>query len=163
MGRTSLWITRCLAIGHFAWGLFLLLLATWFVAASLRVLPHMSTGSGWTNLCVVLGLAMTQALPLGALGVWTVILGRWIWTLRHQVRAALLMTHGLLLLPGALAIAGGIWALRAAARSAAQGGGLMGGLGIIPLGIGTGVLALSLCSIALALTIIPRQQVAQKK
>jgi hypothetical protein len=92
----------------------------------------MSTGSGWTNLRVALGLAMMQALPLGALGVWTVILGRWIWIVHHQVRAALLVTHGLLLLPGAVAIVGGIWALHAAARSAAQGGGLMGGLGIIP-------------------------------
>ena len=41
-----------------------------------------------------------------------------------------------LFLMAALLIAYGIFALRAAERSAAHGGGLLGGFGILPLGLG---------------------------
>jgi hypothetical protein len=35
--------------------------------------------------------------------LWMIVLGGWAWTLRPRLRRALLVTHGLLLLPGAVA------------------------------------------------------------
>ena len=163
MRRPLRWLMRCLAMVHFAWGLSLLLLAAWFAFSAFRILPHMSSGTVWRNLSAVLLMVMMQALPLGALGVWLGLLGRWIWTGHPQLRAALLATHGCLLLPGSLAIGIGVLALRAAARSAARGGGLMGSLGFFPLALGACVLALALGSIALALAVVPRQQVTETK
>lgn len=147
----------CLALGHYAWGMALLLLAAWFATSAFRILPHMSTGTIWTNLPKATMLAVTQAGPLGMLGMWIMVLGHWTWTGRAGLRTALLWTHGLLLLPGLLAVWVGIYALRAAARSAAQGGGLLGSIGGFPLAIGAGVVMLALGSIALALTVIPKQ------
>jgi ABC-type Fe3+ transport system permease subunit len=46
------------------------------------------------------------------------------WTLRIALMAAVLL------------VAYGIFALRAAERSAADGGGLLGGFGFLPLGLG---------------------------
>jgi len=148
---------RCLALGHYAWGIALLLLAAWFATSAFRILPHMSTGTIWTNLPKAMMLAVTQAGPLGMLGMWIMVLGHWTWTGHAGLRTALLWTHGLLLLPGLLAVWVGIYALRAAARSAAQGGGLLGPIGGFPLAIGAGVVMLALGSIALALTVIPKQ------
>ena len=99
-----LWIRRCLALAHYVWGLLLLLVATYFGVGMLRVLPHLSSGTVWTNLPGVLLLAATYALPLGSLGFWMLVLGRKTWTARQHLRRALLITHGLLLMPGALAV-----------------------------------------------------------
>ena len=147
---------RGLALAHFAWGVSLLLLAAWFATSALRILPHMSTGTIWTNLPTVVVLILVQAGPFGALGAWAVVLGRWTWGGRPKLRAALLVTHGILLLPGSLAVAMGINSLRAAARSAAGGGGLLSPLAIFPLMIGACVLSLALCSIAFSLTVVPK-------
>lgn len=49
---------------------------------------------------------------------------------------ALRRTHWAFLLIDVLLVAYGIFALRAAERSAARGGGLLGGIGLVPLGLG---------------------------
>jgi hypothetical protein len=40
-----LWVMRCLALVHFAWGLLLLLIATRFGVGMLQILPHLSSGT----------------------------------------------------------------------------------------------------------------------
>ena len=146
-----LWMMRCLALAHFAWGLLLLLIATHFGVGMFRILPHLSSGTVWTNLPRVLLLAAVYALPLGTLGFWMIVLGRWAWTIRPRLRLALLVTHGVLLLPGTLAVVVGVHAMRAAERSAARGGGLLSPIAAYPLVFGVPVLVLGLCSIAVAL------------
>ena len=155
MRRSVLWLQRCLALGHYAWGVALLLLAAWIVTAAFLTLPHMSTGTLLTNLPTALLLAAVYAGPLGMLGAWMMVLGHRIWTDHARIRTALIVTHGLLLVPGALATALGVYALRAAARSAAQGGGLLSPVAVFPLAVGLPVVVQALCSIALALTVVP--------
>src|SRR5262245_8332210 len=92
-------LLRSLAVIHFIWGGSLLIFAAWFLVSSLRVLPHMSSGTVWTNLPAALMVGATLALPAAALGTCIIGLGRWVWTVRPRARAALLVTHGLLLLP----------------------------------------------------------------
>jgi hypothetical protein len=84
-----------------------------------------------------------------------IVLGRWAWTLSPRLRLALLITHGVLLLPGTLAVVVGVYAMRAAERSTASGGGLLSPLAALPLAFGVAVLVLALCSIATALTVAP--------
>jgi hypothetical protein len=157
-----LWVMRCLALVHFAWGLLLLFIATYFGVGMLRVLPHLSSGTVWTNLPGVLLLAAGYALPLGLLGFWMIVLGGWAWTSRPGLRLALLVTHGVLLLPGTLAVVAGGHAMRAAERSTAGGGGLLSPLAALPLLFGFSVLVLALCSIAAALTVVPSMQRAPR-
>ena len=151
-----LWIRRCLALGHFAWGLLLLFCAAWFTVSVFRVLPYMSTGALLTNLLGTDLLVTMQALPLAAIGAWMLILGRWLWFGHRRLRTALLWTHGVLLVLGSLAVAIGIHAVGAAERSAGRGGGLLSPVAVIPLLFGVPVVVLALCSIAIALTVIPR-------
>jgi len=125
--------------------------ATALGLAVLRQLPRLSSGPASAHLPGVLVLAAMYVLPLGLLGVWMIVLGWWAWTLRPGLRRALLATHGVLLVPGALAVAAGFSAIRAAERSAARGGGLLGPVAAIPLLFGCPVLVLAVCSIAAAL------------
>ena len=98
-------------------------------------------------------MAAVYTVPAGSLGFWMVVLGRWAWNLRPCLRLALLITHGVLLLPGTLAVVVGIYALRAAERSTAGGGGLLSPLAALPLVFGVPVLILALGSIVAALTV----------
>ena len=138
-------------------GHLLILLAAWFAASALLVLPHMSTGTIWTNLPAALTMASIPSFPLGALGTWIIILGCRIWTGHAGLRKPLITTHLILLVPGALSAAVGFLALRAGARSAAEGGGLLSPIGMFPLAIGVGVVVLALGSILLALAIGPKE------
>jgi hypothetical protein len=156
-----LWVMRCLALVHCAFGLLLLVTATYFGVGMLRVLPHLSSGTVWTNLPGVLLLAAVYALPFGLLGFWMILLGRWAWTLRPQLRLALLITHGVLLMPGTLAVVAGVHSLHAAERSTASGGGLLSPLAALPLLFGIPILVLALCSIATALTVVPSMRGAK--
>lgn len=158
MRRPIFWMIRCLALVHYAWGLALILLASWIVTSAFLILPHMSTGNIWIGLPTFLMLAASHAAPLGVLGMWIVILGHRTWTGHAGLRTALITTHGLLLLPGLLAAALGVFTMRAAARSAAQGGGLLSPVAVIPLAIGVPVVTLALGSILLALTAVPKQR-----
>jgi hypothetical protein len=156
VGSLMRWTIRCLALVHFGWGTVLLMLGAWWIFSSLRVLPHMSQGTIWTNLPMALFLAAVHGGPLVGLGVWAMILG--LRTLRgHQgVRRALMLTHGVLLLPGILTSVVGFYALRAAEQSAARGGGLLGPIGIFPLAIGLGVVMLAAGTIVLTLIAMPK-------
>jgi hypothetical protein len=100
---------RALAVGHIAIGVLLLPIAL------------VSAG--------VLG-------PILMIGpIWGIILGVRLWRSGAEVLAAL-RTHWTFLLIDGLLVAYGIFALRAAERSAAHGGGLLGGFGLVPLGLG---------------------------
>ncbi len=148
-----LWMMRCLALAHFAWGLLLIVTGACLGIGMLRVLPHLSSGTVRTNLPGVLLMAAIYALPAGSLGFWMIVLGRWAWTLRPCLRLALLITHSILLLPGTLAVVVGVYALRAAERSTAHGGGIMSPLAAVPLVFGVPVLILALGSIVATLTV----------
>ena len=67
---------------------------------------------------------------------WTILLARRMWRLDLSVLPTLRRTHVAFLLIDALLIWYGMWMLRAAAESAARGGGLLGGIGVIPIGLG---------------------------
>ena len=163
VGRVQRWTIRCLALAHYAVSMVLLLLAAWWILSSFLVLPHMSHGTIWTNLPIVLGIATVHSGPLAGLGVWMMILGHRTWRGHPGLRSALMLTHGILLLPGILTSAIGFYALRGAARSAARGGGLLGPIGIFPLVIGVGVVTLAAGSIVIALAVMPALKKTQRK
>jgi len=80
--------------------------------------------------------------PIMLIGpVWAILLARRLWRRDPTVMRALRRTHVVFLAIDALLIWYGIWMLKAAEESAARGGGLLGGLGVIPIGLGI-VLAL---------------------
>ena len=146
---------RFVALCHFLWGLMVLTAAAWFVVSSLRVLPHMSTGSVYTNVPAVMLVAASAAGPPAALGVWMLVLGRMAWIRARSVRSALLWTHGVLLLVGLVVCAAGFVALKAAALSAERGGGILGSIAALPLLVGVPMVLLALCSIAVAVGVRP--------
>jgi len=155
VGSVMRWTIRCLALAHYAWGIVLLLLGAWWIFSSFRVLPHMSQGTIWTNLPMAFILAAVHGGPLAGLGVWVMILGLRTWRGHQGVRKALMLTHGVLLLPGILTSVVGFYALRAAEQSAARGGGLLGPIGIFPLAIGLGVVMSAAGTIVLTLIAMP--------
>lgn len=136
MALSILRSARFLAAAHFLFGSIIASLGTWIGASCFLVLPHMSTGTSGTNLFAATMLAVTTGGPLAAGGIWMGVLGCWIWSGDTKVRPALMTTHSLFLLFGALGMIYGIFALHAAERSAAAGGGLMGAIGLVPLLIG---------------------------
>jgi len=80
--------------------------------------------------------------PIMLIGpVWAILLARRLWRRDPTVIRAVRRTHVVFLAIDALLIWYGIWMLKAAEESAARGGGLLGGLGVIPIGLGI-VLAL---------------------
>jgi len=90
---------------------------------------------------VLLSLLMPFAFPLFIFGpVWAIMLARRIWRGDATVLRPLRHTHFVFLAIDALMIAYGFWMLKAAEESARRGGGLLGGLGLIPILLG-GVLA----------------------
>ena len=151
-------IRRLLAVGHFGWAAVLLSAAALITISMLRTVPHISTGTVWRNLGMALMFAAGTTLPMGALGAWMVILGRQLWSGQVGGRRALLATHGFLLVIGSFAVIVGIQGMHAAERSAAQGGGLLGPVAVIPLLFGVPMVVLALGSIAVALAAMPQDQ-----
>ena len=145
-------VLRFVALCHFAYSATLLAAAVWFGASALSVLPHMSSGTPLTNLPAVLLIAATIGGPPAALAIWMAVLGRVVWRRLPDARAALLWTHSVLLVAGAVACAIGIAGMEAAARSSERGGGLLGPVAVLPLFVGLPMVALALCSIAVAVT-----------
>ena len=68
--------------------------------------------------------------------IWTIMLALRLWRRDPTVLPTLRRTHYVFLIIDALLIVYGVWMLRAAEESAARGGGLLGGLGVIPVGLG---------------------------
>lgn len=155
-----IWILRFLALAHFVWGAALLAAAAWFALSALRVLPHMSGGSGWSNLSAVLFMAAASALAPAAFGTWMCLLGRKLWSARAPLRRTLLWTHGFLLVVGVLAVLAGLQSIEAAEQSSARGGGLLGPLAYVPLLFGAPMTVLALWSLAVALVGLPGQRLA---
>ena len=97
-----------------------------------------------------LTLAGGIAAPLLLAGpVWAVVLGVRMWKRQPNVGRALRRTHAAFLAIDALLIWYGMWALRAGAESAARGGGLLSGFGIIPIALGCGLAVFSVIVLAL--------------
>lgn len=84
--------------------------------------------------------------------VWGIVLGFRLWKPRPGLLSALRRTHYAYLFVDALLIWYGISALQAAERSAARGGGLLGGFGLIPLGLGIGLACFSAVTLMIART-----------
>ena len=101
---------RVLAIGHIAIGVLLL------------------------PVVLLFGGILAPILMIGP--VWGIVLGVRLWRSPFERLAALRRTHWMFLLIDGLLVAYGIFALRAAERSAAHGGGLLGGIGLVPFGLG---------------------------
>ena len=80
------------------------------------------------------GLLLAPVLLPGP--VWIVMLGIRLWRPSPRIGALLRRTHCVGMPVAALLCVYGVFALQAAERSAATGGGLMGGFGLIPLGLG---------------------------
>jgi hypothetical protein len=116
---------RALAIGHIAIGVLLLPLT---LAGGL-VAPILMAGP-----------------------VWGIVLGFRLWQPRPETYVALRRTHWAFLAIDALLIWLGVWMLQAAERSAARGGGLLGGIGFLPIGLGIGLACFSLVTLVLART-----------
>jgi hypothetical protein len=156
-----IWILRCLALAHYIWGGALLAAAAWIALSAFRVLPHMSTGSIWTNLPAVLFTAATGGFAPAAFGIWMCLLGRKLWPARAPVRRTLLWTHGFLFALGALAVAAGLQSIEAAEQSVARGGGLLSPLAYVPLLFGAPMTVLAFWSLAVALVALPPQLPAE--
>ncbi len=83
---------------------------------------------------MLFGLIVAPILALGPL--WVIVLGFRLWKPSARVAAALRRTRRVSLVIAVLLVWYGILALQAAERSAAAGGGLLGGFGLLPLGLG---------------------------
>ena len=138
---------RLLALGHFICAAVFISLFVWFGASFFQILPHMSSRNVWTNVPIAIMLAITQAGSFAAIGVWIAVVGRWIWSAKANSDKTILTTHKIILAAGILAIAYGVFALAAASKSAARGGGIMGAIGFFPLMTGIFLSALALLSI----------------
>ena len=87
--------------------------------------------------------------------IWAMVLGVRMWQ-RRDVTKALRRTHYVFLAIDALLIYYGIWMLRAADASAARGGGLLGGLGVIPIVFGISLAAFSSFVLIWIAVVLPR-------
>jgi hypothetical protein len=111
---------------------------------------HIFVGLLLLPLSAAFGLILTPIVALGPL--WIVILGVLLW--RPTVRKGILLrwTHIVGVVVAALLCTHGILALRAAERSSAEGGGLMGAYGLIPVAFGVLLGATSAASLWLLRT-----------
>ncbi len=119
------------------------------MAAVLGVWPSKTTGfwMGALNLGFSFLGPFLIFLPQAALGLWLLVLARWLWAGERRLRVALLVTHGVLLLFGLLYIHIGLRAVAVAERSTARGGGLLSPIAGLPLLQGVPLTILALYSI----------------
>jgi hypothetical protein len=113
---------RTVAVGHFVIAVPLLLFCLFF---GIIVAPVLIPGPVW--LCMLGAKLWNGPNPLLTKQVW--------------------ITHAVSMLFAVLLIGMGIFALQAAERSAAHGGGLLGTWGLIPIAIGSVLALLSIASI----------------
>ncbi len=86
---------------------------------------------------------------------WVILLARRLWRRDPAVMVTLRRTHLVFLAIDALLIWYGVWMLRAAEESAARGGGLLGGLGLIPIGLGVLLGCFSILTLVVARPLQP--------
>jgi hypothetical protein len=93
---------------------------------------------------------VVMVLPLIAFPLWVLALGvRSLWPLTPGAVRALRRTQLVVIAWAALLSLSGALMLQAAERSAARGGGLLGGVGLLPLGLGIAVGVLALVALLL--------------
>ena len=95
---------------------------------------HVIVGILLLPLTLFFGLLLAPVLLPGP--VWIVMLGIRLWRPTRRVGIWLRRTHLVGVAVAALLCGYGAFALQAAQRSAAAGGGLLGAFGLIPLGLG---------------------------
>ena len=95
---------------------------------------HVIVGLLLLPLTLFFGVLLAPVLLPGP--VWIVILGIRLWRPSARVGVLLRRTHLVGVAVAALLCGYGAFALQAAQRSAAAGGGLLGAFGLIPLGLG---------------------------
>ena len=87
--------------------------------------------------------------------IWTIMLALRVWRRDPTVIPTLRRTHYVFLIIDALLIVYGVWMLKAAEESAARGGGLLGGLGVIPIGLGVCLAVFSVVTLLLTSRVRP--------
>jgi hypothetical protein len=110
---------------------------------------------------ILLSALTIWSFPLFLIGpVWAILLARRMWRRDPTVVRSLRRTHAVFLGIDALMIAYGFWMLKAAEESAKRGGGLLGGLGIIPIVIGGVLAAFSIITLIVTCTVnlFPQKQ-----
>lgn len=117
--------------------------------SALRALgiAHIAAGFLLLPCATVFGFMVAPLFALGPL--WIAFLGFRLWNPNERTVSALRRTHAVSLVIAVLMITYGLFALGAAERSAAAGGGLLGGFGILPIVFG--VLLGSLAGLSLFL------------
>ena len=108
---------------------------------------HILVGLLLLPLSVVFGLLLAPLLVL--LPLWVVILGVLVWLSGLRARVLVRRTHLAAIPLAALLCVYGVLALQAAGRSAAEGGGLLGAYGLIPLVYALLLGMLSIASLAM--------------
>ena len=105
---------------------------------------------------IPLSLFPLPLAPIMLIGpVWTILLARRMWRRDPTVIRTLRRTHVVFLVIDAALVCYGLWMLKAAAESAARGGGLLGGIGVIPIGLGIVLGCFSLLTLAFARPLHP--------
>ena len=97
----------------------------------------------------IFALPLTPLLLIGP--VWSIRLGLRLWRHDPSVVQALRRTHFVFLVVDGLLIWWGAAALQAADESAKRGGGLLGGFGLIPIGIGVTLAVFSILTLLLTI------------
>ena len=88
--------------------------------------------------------------PIFLIGpIWSMMLARRLWRREPEAIRSLRRTHAAFLAIDALLIWYGVWMLKAAEESARRGGGLLGGIGVIPIGIGVCLAVFSVVTLLL--------------
>jgi len=98
-------------------------------------------------------LTLAPILLIGP--AWAIMLARRLWRRDPTVIRTLRRTHVVFLIIDALLIWYGAWMLNAADESAARGGGLLGGLGLIPIGLGVFLADFSILTLLVARPLQP--------
>jgi hypothetical protein len=121
-----------------------------FRLSALRMLGivHIVVGILGLALTTFFGLLVTPIFGPGA--VWMIVLGCRLWNPTERVLAHVRATHRVLLVIAGLSLWYGYVTYQAAERSAAMGGGLLGGFWILPAGFGIVMAVVSLISLLLA-------------
>lgn len=121
--------------------------------ARVLAVVHVVVGLWLMPLTLVFGAPPAPLLASGS--IWLMILGYRLWRQHDRVRDVLWRTHVVTLVVATLLCTYGLLALRAAERSAAAGGGLLGAFGLFPLALGVALGGTSVISLWLARRRIP--------
>ena len=115
-----------------------------------RILAVVHVVVGLLSLPLILFFGLTLAPFLIGGPIWLMVLGGRLWRQGEGMGALLRRTHVVLLVVAALLGAYGLFALRAAQQNAAQGGGLLGAFGLLPLALGVMLGATAAASLCVA-------------